>query len=98
MGREHLLHAPVDRRWPGDVDDVVGAGHDPQVAVLVDVAGVRGLVVAREALQVGALEALVVLPQGRRQPGGSGSLTTMLPGLAGGQLACRRRRPSTRTS
>ena len=47
-----------------DVDDVVGATHDPQVAVLVQMAGVRGFVVAVEAAQVRLLEALFVVPQG----------------------------------
>ena len=49
----------------GDVDDVVGAAHDVEVAVGVLEAGVGGLVVAGKLGEV-ALEALVLLPQ-RRQ-------------------------------
>ena len=52
-----------------DVDDVVGAAHDEQVAVLVLEAGVRGLVVAGELAEVAFLEALVLLPQRRQACG-----------------------------
>src|SRR5207302_11227898 len=40
MGGEHLLHGPGGQPVAGYVDDVVGATHHPQVAVLVLVAGV----------------------------------------------------------
>jgi hypothetical protein len=45
---EHLLHAAGREAVAGDVDDVVGAAHDVDVAVVVDEAGVGGLVVAGE--------------------------------------------------
>ena len=66
---QHLLHAAGREPVAGDVDDVVGAAHDEQVAVRVLEAGVRGLVVAGELGEVAFLEALVLLPQ-RRQAGG----------------------------
>ena len=50
----------------GDIDDVVGAAHHEDIAVLVLVAGVGGFVVAGEFGEIGFLEALVLLPQ-RRQ-------------------------------
>ena len=52
-----------------DVDDVVGAAHDPEIAVLVENAGVAGQVIAGEAGEVGLLEALVVVPERRREAG-----------------------------
>ena len=69
VARQHLLHAAGREPVPRDIDDVVGAAHDEQVAVLVLEAGVRGLVVAGEFREVAFLEALVLLPQ-RRQAGG----------------------------
>jgi hypothetical protein len=48
MRREHLLHAAGGEPVAGDVDDVVDAAHDEQVAVVVLVAGVAGQVVAGE--------------------------------------------------
>ena len=65
---------------PGDVEHVVGAAHDVDVAVLVDEPAVTGEVVAVEDRQVPGDEAVVVLPQrrqgarGQRQPDGDGSL------------------------
>ena len=50
---------------PGDVEDVVGAAHDEQVAVLVEVPAVAGQVVAVERRQVRRDVAVVVAPQGR---------------------------------
>ncbi len=58
----------------GDVDDVVGAAHDEQVAVLVEVAAVPREVAALVRRQVGRDVAVVVAPQGgqrarrQRQP------------------------------
>ena len=49
---QHLLHAAGRKPVAGDVDDVVGAAHHVDVAVLVDEAGVRGLVVAGELGEV----------------------------------------------
>ena len=48
MRGEHLLHRAGREAVACDVDDVVGARHDEDVAVLVDVAGVGRLVVARD--------------------------------------------------
>src|SRR5579885_2277510 len=67
VGGQHLLHAAGREPVAGDVDDVVGAAHDEDVAVLVLVAGIRRLVVAGELGEVALLEALVVPPQRRER-------------------------------
>ena len=46
----------------GDIDDVIGAPHDEQVAILVEVAAVAGEVVAGEGGHVGAVKALRIAP------------------------------------
>ena len=61
------LHRAGREPVPGDVDDVVGAAHDEQVAVLVDVAAVAGQVVAVERGQVRRDEPVVVVPQRRQR-------------------------------
>jgi hypothetical protein len=50
----------------GDVDDVVGPRHHEEVAVLVDVAGVGGLVVPGERRQVDLSVTLLCVPERRR--------------------------------
>ncbi len=66
MRSQHLLHLSGGQPMAGDVDDVVGAAHHPDVALLVDHAGIAGTVPAREIRQIGGVKTLVVLPQGRR--------------------------------
>ena len=62
---------PVESLWPGDIDDVVGAAHHVDVAVLILVTGVGRLVVAGKFREITFLEPFVLLPQrrkaGRRQ-------------------------------
>ncbi len=53
MVRQHLFHVAGGEPVAGDVDDVVGAGHHEDIAVLVDVAGVAGLIVAGILGEVG---------------------------------------------
>ena len=60
---DHLFHGAGGEPVSGDVDDVVGAAHDEDVAVLVPVAGVAGGVVALERLEVGGNVAFVVAPE-----------------------------------
>ena len=67
MPGQHGLQRARRQPVAGDVDDVVGAAHHEQVAVLVDVAAVAGEVVAVERRQVGRDEALVVAPQRRQR-------------------------------
>jgi hypothetical protein len=48
---QHLFHAAGRQAVARDVDDVIGARHDVEVAVLVDHAGIAGLVVAGEGVR-----------------------------------------------
>src|SRR5262249_57278550 len=74
MGTEYLLNAASREPVPGHVDDVIGAAHDVNVAILVLEAGVSGLVVTRKFTEVAFSEALVLLPQGRQTGGRQGKL------------------------
>ncbi len=51
MRGQHLFDGAGGEAMPSDVDDVVGAGHDPKIAILVLVARIRGQVVAGKALR-----------------------------------------------
>ena len=75
----------------GDVDDVVGAGHDEDVAVLVDVAGIGGLVVAGKGVEVRLAEALVRVPERRRGAGRHRQLDHERADLARRELVTARR-------
>ena len=52
MGRDDLLHGAGREPVAGDVDDVVGAPHHEQVAVLVEVPAVAGQVPAGIAREI----------------------------------------------
>src|SRR5262245_23994625 len=70
MRGQHLLHAAGREPVTGDVDDVVGAAHHVDVAVLVLEAGIGSFVVAGELGQVALAEWGVLLaqpPQPRRR-------------------------------
>src|SRR5665213_3483897 len=41
--------APLDSQWAATFDHVVGAAHDEQIAILVELAGIAGQVVAPES-------------------------------------------------
>ena len=66
MGGEDLLHAAGGEAVAGDIDDVVDATHDEEVAVLVLHARIASQVVTRLGAEVGLDVAVVVLPQGRK--------------------------------
>ncbi|MNT99895.1 hypothetical protein D3C72_2428700 [compost metagenome] len=59
-----VLHFPRGQAVPGNVDDIIGAPHDVDETVLVQVAAVAGVVVARIGLQVRLQIAPVIAPQG----------------------------------
>jgi len=65
MGGEDLLDRTSRQSVAGDVDDVVGASHHEDVAVLVDVAGVGSFVVPGEGREVSVAEAIICVPQRR---------------------------------
>ncbi len=62
MAGQRLLDAAGREPMPGDVDDVVGPGHDVDIAVGVDETGVGGLVEAGEGAQIRGDEFIVGLP------------------------------------
>src|SRR5262249_11743661 len=66
MRGEHLLHSTGREPMAGDVNDIVGATHDVDVAVFVLEAGIRRLVIPGKLGEITLLEPLVLLPQ-RRQ-------------------------------
>ena len=69
MGGEHLFHRSGREPVAGDVDDVVHATHDVEVAVLVLVARVAREVVVRVLREIRRLVARVVVPEGRQATG-----------------------------
>ena len=71
----------------GDVDDVVGAAHHEQVAVLVDVAAVAGEVVAVERRQVRGDVAVVVAPERRQRAGRQRQPEEIAPSVPADRLA-----------
>ena len=83
---------------PRHVDHVVGAAHDPEVAVLVLEARVGRQVVARDTRsgRPPGIRASLFHSVGA-QPGGRGSSNDDVAGVAG-RGPPRRRRSSTRTS
>jgi hypothetical protein len=85
LGKD-FLHAAGREAVAGDVDEVVGATHDVDVAVLVEVAGIARLVVAGVVGHVAVDEALAVVPQGRKARGRQGQLDADIADLAVGQL------------
>ena len=48
----------------GHVDDIVDAAHDPDIAIIVPVTGVPGQIVPRIGIELGALVAFVIVPEG----------------------------------
>ena len=85
MGGQHLLHAAGRETVAGDVDDVVGAAHDVDIAVLVDDSRHPRCCSSRDRPR-GRLPGSARPPArgSAAHPGGSGSLMTMAPMVSGG--------------
>src|SRR5260370_24601862 len=66
MRRQNLFHAAGGKPMAGDIDDVVGAAHHEDIAVLVLVARVRGFVIAGAFGEAGFPRAIVLLPHPRQ--------------------------------
>ena len=80
MRGQHLLDRAGREAVAGDIDDVVGARHDEDIAVLVDIAGIGGVVVAGIVGEIGAARsARRRSTASASEPGGSGSLTQSAP-------------------
>ena len=71
---QNLLHAASREAVACDVDHVIGARHDIEVAVLVLHARIAGFVIAGEGVQIALLEALFGVPQVGQGAGGQGQL------------------------
>ena len=82
--RQDLFHAPGREPVPGDVDDVVGAAHDEEIAVVVQVAGVARLVVTGVAIEIRGAKASLVVPQRRQAARRQRQLDDDVAGLASG--------------
>jgi len=59
---ENFFNAAGREAVVSDIDDVVGTGHDEDVAVVVHEPAVGGFVIAGESGEVGIDEAFIVVP------------------------------------
>src|SRR5690625_2282879 len=71
---KRLLDGACRKTMACDIDDVVGARHDKDIAVFVDIARVSGLVVAGEGAEIGLLKAFFRVPEGWEGTRGQGQL------------------------
>jgi len=83
MRRDNLLHLSSRQTVASDIDHIVHAAHDEDVAVLIDVPAVACEVIAGERLEVGFDKPLVRLPQRRKRTGGKGKLDSDRPSCFG---------------
>src|SRR5215468_3949285 len=72
MTGQHFFHGARGEPVASDIDDVVDATHDVEIAVLVLEARVAGQIVAGMALEVGTLVPRVVVPERRETAGRHG--------------------------
>ena len=63
----------------GDLDDLVGAAAEPDVAILIDVRRVAGVVDAGNLAPSSRGRSAPARPTGRRSDPGNGRLSTMMP-------------------
>src|SRR5262249_33282159 len=93
MREEHLLDRAGRETVPRNVDDVVRSRHHEDVAVLVDEAGIGGLVVAREGGEVGSRDS--ARPRSRAWATSRAAAVASLPGRRSRPAGARfRPRPS----
>ncbi|EGE58250.1 hypothetical protein RHECNPAF_3340049 [Rhizobium etli CNPAF512] len=72
MLRANFLHRAGREAMTGTIDDVVGPRHDEEVAVLIDIAGVGGLVITGKLVEIGRSETVIRMPEGRQTAGRQG--------------------------
>ena len=70
MACQHLFHRTGRQAMPGNVDHVIGAGHDVEIAVLIDIARIAGFIKAGEMGEIALHEAGFGVPQGGQRAGG----------------------------
>ncbi len=69
MAGQNLFHRAGGQAVAGHIDHVIGARHDIEIAVLVQIAGIAGLVIAGEMRQIGLSEPVLGIPQCRQRAG-----------------------------
>ena len=52
-----------------DIDDVVGAAHDVEIAIFIHVARIGGFIIAGKFVEIGFAKSLIGVPQGRQTTG-----------------------------
>ena len=62
MASEYFFHAAGRQTMTGDINNVVRARHDIEIAILIDKAGITGFIIAGVILQIGGFKAILVLP------------------------------------
>ena len=87
MRRDDFLDAAGRQPVAGDIDDVVGAGHHVDIAVLVDEPGVGSLVIAGIGAEIGLHKTPVLPPQRRQCAGRQRQLDRQRADLAGLRFA-----------
>ncbi|MNJ50129.1 hypothetical protein D3C77_453910 [compost metagenome] len=63
MTGDQVFHLTGGQPMPGDVDDVVGASHDVDKTIVIQITAVAGVVVTRIGREVSVQVALVIAPQ-----------------------------------
>jgi hypothetical protein len=60
MRCKYLLDRPGREAVAGDVDNVIGPAHDPEITVVIDIPGIRGEIVARIHREIRPFEVRIV--------------------------------------
>ncbi len=84
-----LFHRARRKAVAGDIDDVVGARHDEDIAVIVYVTGIRCLVIAGEFREAGGAKPFVGIPEARQAARREGELDGDIAKRTGRHLMAR---------
>ena len=66
------------------IDHIVGARHDVEIAILIDISGVAGFIIAGEVIEVGFAKTRFGIPERGQGAGGQRQLDRNGPQCAGG--------------
>src|SRR5690606_26937775 len=72
MFGDDFLHAAGGKTVPSYIDDVISPSHDEEVAILIDISGIRSLIIAWEIGEVALAKALLRGPEVRQAAGRHG--------------------------
>ena len=86
MAGEDFLHLAGGEAVAGDIDDVIGAAHHPDIAILIHHSGIGGVVIAGVVVQIGLAEACGRLPQRVEAAGRHGEFDGQGAHNAGGEF------------